>query len=295
VSGVPRDRSALCARLSCADSTFPRLSHDAALAVIRDLSIGAVDVCVFPGSHTEPDVVLRDPTRAAEVVADRARSAGLAVADVFLILGFEELAVNHPDKAVRERSLEYFVAAVSFARRLGVGGLSILPGMPFVGVEPDTNLARAVVELERRAQLAGEVGLAVSVEPHYESIAQTPLEALALLERAPSISLTLDYSHFAYQGIDQANVDVLIPRTRHVHLRQAATGSMQLPAAEGAINFPQLLAELAAGGYGGYMCLEYQWEEWLDCRRVDCISETAELRDIVLGARPTAAGAGVKR
>lgn len=40
-------------RLSCADSAFSRLSHATALAVIRDLGIPAVDVCVFAGyDHT---------------------------------------------------------------------------------------------------------------------------------------------------------------------------------------------------------------------------------------------------
>jgi hypothetical protein len=40
-------------RLSCAISAFPRLSHDGALAVIRDLGIEAVDVFVLTGSwHT---------------------------------------------------------------------------------------------------------------------------------------------------------------------------------------------------------------------------------------------------
>jgi len=284
--------AALIDRLSCADSAFPKLSHATALAVIRDLSIRAVDICVFPGSHTEPEAVLENPARAADGVGNRLGAAGLAVADVFLILGFEELAVNHPDSAVREQSLEYFVAALEFARRLGVGGVSILPGMPFAGVAADENLDRAAVELERRAALAGDAGLAVSVEPHYESIAQTPPETMALLERAPNISLALDYSHFAYQGIDQAEVDVLIPRARHVHLRQADTGSMQMPAAEGALDFPEMVAQLDAAGYAGYLCLEYQWEEWLDCRHVDCISETAELRDIVLGSRSPTTEAG---
>jgi sugar phosphate isomerase/epimerase len=59
---------------------------------------------------------------------------------------------------------------------------------------------------------------------------------------------------------------------------------MQLPAREGVIDFPRLVRRLGAAGYRGYLTLEYQWEEWLDCRRVDCVSETAELRDVLLAA-----------
>jgi sugar phosphate isomerase/epimerase len=57
---------------------------------------------------------------------------------------------------------------------------------------------------------------------------------------------------------------------------------MQLPTHEGVIDFPRLRRALDAAGYEGYLTLEYQWEEWLDCYRVDCISETAELRDLML-------------
>jgi sugar phosphate isomerase/epimerase len=85
-----------------------------------------------------------------------------------------------------------------------------------------------------------------------------------------------------YQGIAQDEADVLFGHTRHVHMRQAGTGEMQLPTREGEIDFRRLRDRLAASGYDGYLAIEYQWEEWLDCRRVDCVSETAELRDLLL-------------
>jgi hydroxypyruvate isomerase len=278
-------------RLACADSTFPKLSHATALAVIADLGIPAVDICVFPEyAHTTPATVRSDPAAAAAAVGDRLEEAGLAVADVFLILGFEEQAVNHPDAEVRRESLAYFEAALELARRLSAPGLSLLPGMPFESVEPEVNLTRAAEELERRAELAGEAGLALSIEPHYQSLVETPELVGALLERAPNVSLALDYSHFVFQGFAQEEIDEFIPRARHVHLRQAAEGSMQLPARDGAIDFPALWRALEVAGYDGYLTLEYQWEEWLDCRRVDCISETAELRDILVAG--TAADGG---
>lgn len=276
------DPSGVAARLSCADSAFPRLSHEAALVVISDLGIPAVDLCLFPGAHVSSEAVCRDAVAVAEIARERLERRGLAPADVFLILAPEWLALNHPDGEVRRESLACFRQAVEFANRLQAPGLTILPGLELDGVDSDTGLQLAADELRRRGEIAAERGLALSFEPHYQSIVETPARTLQLLEAAPGIQLTLDYGHFVCQGIAQEEVDVLIPFARHVHLRQAAVGALQVPARAGAIDFAELLRSLEAADYGGYLALEYQWEEWLDCNRVDCISETAELRDLVL-------------
>jgi sugar phosphate isomerase/epimerase len=195
-------------RLACADSAFPKLSHDVALQVIRDLGVGAVDICVFPVyGHTAPADVHAEPIAAADAVLPRLERAGLAVADVFLILGgFQEVAVNHPDAEVRRDALAHFEQAVRFAGRLGAPGLTVLPGADFDGVRREDGLRLAAQELERRAQIAGEAGLALSIEPHYQSIVETPDRTLELLELAPAVMLALDYSQFVYQGIAQDDV-----------------------------------------------------------------------------------------
>ncbi|ADB53473.1 sugar phosphate isomerase/epimerase family protein [Conexibacter woesei] len=275
----------LAERLSCADSTFPRLSHETALRVIGDLGIAAVDVCVFAGSdHTPPADVVADPPAAADRVRRRLERCELAVADVFAILGseFDELAVNHPDAQVRAQSLDCYRAVLDFARRLGAPGVTLLPGMPFDGVDADVGLALAAAELQRRAELAAEAGLRLAIEPHYQSIAETPARTLDLIGQAPDVTLALDHSHFVFQGFAQAEADALIPHAAHVHLRQAAPGVMQTRTGEGAIDFRALRDRLDADGYDGFLALEYQWEEWLDCTRVDCIAETAALRDLLL-------------
>jgi sugar phosphate isomerase/epimerase len=278
----------LGSRLSCADSAFPRLSHQAALAVIADLGIPAVDICVFAGyEHNPPEAVLADPQGAADAVLRGLERASLTAADVFVIpdTSFEELAVNHPDAEVRRESLSLFRSAVEFAHRLDAPGITVLPGTAFGGVDPDESLRLAAAGLQQRAEIAAEVGVRLAIEPHYQSIVESPPKALELLRQAPDVALALDYSHFVFQGIAQDEVDSLIPRARHLHLRQAAPGTIQTRVAEGAIDFPRMLGRLEAAGYTGFLALEYQHEEWLSCNRVDCISETAELRELVLGYR----------
>ncbi len=277
-------------KLSCADSAFPRLSHDAALAVIADLQIGAVDVCIWAGyEHNPPHVALADPGQAAELIGARLEKHGLGLADVYAILSaesFEDLAVNSPDPAVREESYRLFEALVDLASRLDSPGVTILPGALFAGVEEDESLALAATELERRAVRAGEAGLRFSVEPHLRSVISTPARTAALLERTEHVGIALDQSHFAFQTYELEESFPLLPRTRHVHLRQGGPGLVQARLDEGTIDYAALRDRLLGAGYDGYFALEYQWEEgWLDFTHVDCISETADMRDLMLGVR----------
>lgn len=273
-------------RFSCADWAFPRLSHDVALAVIRDLGIEAVDIFVLAGSpHTAAEAVEADPASAADVVSELVAKHGLKVADVFAIFGesFETFAANNPDVTVRDRSRRQFDALVEFSRRIAAAGMTVLPGTPFDGVDDGESLALAATELERRAQIAGDAGLRLSVEPHFDSIIPTPARTEPFLELTKDVGITLDVSHFTYQGIAQTESDALLERTRHVHLRQARKDVMQARVREGTIDFPVLRDRLLAVGYDAYFGLEYQWEEhWLDFTHVDCITETAELRDLML-------------
>jgi hypothetical protein len=48
-----------------------------------------------------------------------------------------------------------------------------------------------------------------------------------------------------------------------------------------------------APDHPGCLALEYTWQDWLDCNRVDTVGESALLRDVLLAAdrANTAAGA----
>lgn len=273
-------------KLSCADSAFPKLSHEGSLAVISDLGFRAVDVCSFTGyRHTPPEDVLADPARAAAVVTERLQLFGLAVSDVFVILGesFAAESINHPDAAVRKRSLADFTSFVELARLIGSPGITVLPGVEFEGVPVEQSMALAAEGLNARAELAGEAGLHLAFEPHYGSIAATPATALDLIGRAPDVGFALDYSHFVYQDIAESEIDELLPRTTHFHVRATAPGVIQARTSESTVDFRRVRDALLGLGYDGYFAIEYQWEDgWLDFSHVDCIAETAETRDLLL-------------
>ena len=71
----------------------------------------------------------------------------------------------------------------------------------------------------------------------------------------------LDYSHFICQGYTQSEVDILIPYTRHVHLRQVKMDfykpNFKKEQLEGTIKFSLVLDNLRIAGFDGYLSVEY--------------------------------------
>lgn len=274
-------------RLSCSDYTWPLLSHANALDLIRALGCAGVDLG-FMGqrSHVRPEQVHGAVAQAAGAVRERIESRGLDVADVFAIpfTDFETMSANNPDRTEQERSLEFFADAVEFAALVGAPGLTTLPGVVFGGDTFDEALRRSAEGLRRRVDLAAERGLATSVEPHTGSLIDTPEKTLELLDRVPGLQVTLDYAHYVYGGVKQADVDPVLPHARHLQCRPARPGVLQAPVSEDSIDWALVVAQLTDNRYPGWLALEYTWQEWLDCNRVDTVAESALLRDILVRA-----------
>jgi len=273
-------------RLSCSDYTWPLLPHSAALDIIAALKLDAVDIGFMSNrSHIRPERLHGDVAFGAGRVRERVETRGLVVADVFAIpaTDFETMTVNNPDPAQQEQSIEFFTDAVDFARRTGSPGITTLPG---VLLEQDSfadALARSAEGLRHRVGLAAAHGLIVSVEPHTGSLIDTPEKTAQLLDLVPDLRITLDYAHYVYAGIAQPEIDELLPVARHLQCRPGRPGQLQVAVAEDAIDWPIVITQLSALGYDGFLGLEYTWQEWLDCDRVDTVAESALLRDVLLG------------
>lgn len=273
-------------RLSCADFAFPLLAHDQSLGLIADLGFAGVDIGLFEGrSHLRPGAALGSPGAAADL-RRRCGDRGLAIADLFLIPGADAggLAVNHPDTAERAASRDVFKRGLDFALVCGAEHYSILPGIPWPEEEKAASFARAVDELAWRADLAAQAGLPLSCEPHIGSIVPTPAETLALVEAVPALGLVLDYGHFVVPGFSVEEIERLHPRAVHVHARSGCRDRIQAVAEENTIDFRRLVRSLAAGGYRGWICVEYVWMQQWECNRVDNLSETILLRDLLTEA-----------
>lgn len=274
-------------RLSCSDYTWPLLPHSSALDLIRALGCHGVDIG-FMGrrSHVRPEAVHGAVALAAGAVRERIESRGLAVADVFAIpfTDFETMSANNPDPAQQARSLEFFADAVEFAASVGAPGLTTLPGVQFAGDTFDAAMQRSAEGLRRRVEVAASRNLATSVEPHTGSLIDTPEKTLTLLDQVPGLHITLDYAHYVYGGVAQSDIDPLLRYARHLQCRPGRPGGLQVAVSEDTIDWHSVVAQLSAAGYTGWLALEYTWQEWLDCNKVDTVAESALLRDVLLRA-----------
>jgi sugar phosphate isomerase/epimerase len=270
-------------RLACADFTWPLLAHDRVLALIRLLDIEGLDLGVFGGrSHIRPETVRDDIPRWGGILSERIERAGLALADFFFqpATSFDIMAVNHPDPAQGEEAAALFRDMLELARRLDAPGMTILPGLRF-GDEPwEESIRRSAEGLKWRLDEAARHGLRLSVEGHVGSNVDTPERLGRLLELTPGLTLTLDYTHFVYAGIDQAKVEPLLAHARHFHCRGGAPGRLQTPFSENTIDYARILRRMEEVGYDGFFAIEYVYQDWQDCNRTENTCETILFRDL---------------
>jgi sugar phosphate isomerase/epimerase len=274
-------------RLSCADYTWPLLPHGAALDLICAIGCDAVDLGFMTNRpHLWPERIHGVVAALAGRVRERVESRGLAVADIFAIpfTDFETMSVNNPDDDQQSRSIEFFAEAVEFAASVGAPGLTTLPGVLFDGDTFEQALARSAEGLSRRVEITAAAGLALSVEPHTGSLIDTPEKTLQLLDRVAGLSITLDYAHYVYGGVEQREIDLLLRHARHLQCRPGRPGALQVAVKYDAIDWVPVVEGLKALGYQGYLALEYTWQEWMDCDRVDTVGESILLRDVLLAA-----------
>ena len=275
-------------RLSMGDTVFPLASDELCLDIAKALGFDGVDLFAIPEmSRLKPDQILSDPPAVAETVRDRFESRGLAVSDFFPHPGggfANPLAPNTPDPDGRKRSREWFEAMVDFAKQIDAPGMTIMPGVNWPDESSETSLERAGEELAWRTETAAAVGIPLSIEPHIESVVSTPEATLQLLESAPALKLSVDYSHFIHDGLTDDECEPLLEHARHVHCRAASNGRLQEALKKNVIDFRRMVAVLGANGYDGYLCCENIWFEPLGCDDVDNMSETILLRGILADA-----------
>lgn len=269
-------------QLTCTSFSFPLLPFEKSLQQIALLDIPFVDLGAHAdGTHLQPERIEADPAGEAERVRRAAEVAGVGVADLFPTFGrgFRDRPANTPDAGVRAANRRRFEAFVDFARRVGAGGITLLPGVVWEHLGPERSFELSVEALTELVEIGRGAGLRVSVEPHLESVVEPPERALALAQAVPGLQFTLDYSHFVAGGVPPERVHPLVAHAGHFHARQAAPGHLQTSHAEGTLDFGDILRRLAAAGYDGYLCVEYTWQEWRGCNRQDVVSESIILRD----------------
>ncbi len=313
------DKAKTALKLACHTWGFSNLPLEEAVQIIARLGFNYIDL--GSGPHLDTDAAARNPRREAQAVLALLDHFHLQPTDLYLLLP----ALASADEGRRLYEVKLFERLIPFALELGVPGITLSPGIetpeikevrmprqeavalrPFAQRIPDevedeeepaaeaapsqppppTPFDYAVESFQRIVEIAEDIDLRISFEPHLDSVAATPDKALAMLEAVPGLSLTLDWAQFVAQGIVSREIEPLLLHTAHVQLRQATRGRLQTPYHEGTVDLRQVMSLLFDHEYRGVISIEYMNRSgWHGMAALDVIRETSLTRDEIRNCR----------
>ena len=272
-------------KLACADFAFPLLEHDQSLQLIATLGFKGVDIGLFEQrSHLWPSREFKNVNRSAGKLKCKLDGVGLKVADVFLQMAPDTVpyAINHPKPARRRKARDWFLKTLDYTSACGGKHVTCTPGVHFEGESYKDSFGRAVDELSWRVEQARQQRLTFAVEAHIGSIAPRPASAERLIKAVPGLTLTLDYTHFTRQGIDDEQVEPLMRHASHFHVRGARKGRLQVNFDQDVIDYRRVYRAMKKANYRGWVGIEYVRTDWERCNQSDNLSETILYRDLFL-------------
>ncbi|GAA2357234.1 sugar phosphate isomerase/epimerase family protein [Streptomyces cuspidosporus] len=241
------------------------LRLDDALALLADLGYDGVGLTL---DHMHLDPLAPDLAARAARVARRLAALGL---DVTVETGARYVldprhkhgpSLLDPDPQARARRVDLLLRAVRVAADLGAHAVHCFSGTAPAGDDADTAWQRLAASLTPVLEAAATAGIPLAVEPEPGHLLATLADfhhLRRLLGDPPALGLTLDLGHCqCLEPLPPADcVRAAAPWLRHVQIEDMRRGVHDhLPFGEGEIDFPPLLAALAATGYQGLTVVE---------------------------------------
>jgi sugar phosphate isomerase/epimerase len=246
------------------------------------LEFDGVDIGLFENrSHLWPSREFDNVDESARLLKQKLDDRGLKAADIFLQMAvdFVPYAVNQPETARRQKARDWFLKTLDYAAACDCQHVTTLPGVHFDSESYADSLARSAAELAWRVEQAKSYNIIFGIEAHIGSIVSDPESAKRLVQQAPGLTLTLDYTHFTRIGLPDAAVEPLVKYASHFHIRGARPDRLQETFARNAIDYRRVFEVMQATGYQGWMGIEYVWMDWEHCNECDNLSETILFRD----------------
>ncbi|MBX8688263.1 TIM barrel protein [Mycobacterium sp. 20091114027_K0903767] len=245
-------------RLGCSTISFRHQPLPQALHTIAGLGFTEIDLGALPGVCDHVPFVL-DEDAVREVAATVATS-GIRVRSINGDIGDLNVPVDTNGRAARSRHLAMLVelTAATGADAL-VLPCGALDNEPVASLDED--LATVASELAAAAQVASARSVEVWTESlHFFRLCFDIDRAQLLADRLDeNVGIVMDFSHIVASGGDPVDfVDRFGPRIRHVHIRDAAPGNINLSVGNGDVDFATGLKNLADAGYAGHFSLELE-------------------------------------
>jgi len=249
------------------------------------------------------------PPDASVAAARELRRAAEARGLVIAALTPYEKRTNAADENERRAGVAALAHAIDLAEALGATSLRILAGMAVEDDAWEAACERLVASLKELAPRAAACGLALNIENHDGTIADSARRTRAIWERCgtPSIGIVYDPANLTRDGMEDfpESLDLQAEAIGLVHVkdysftpavarRAADTASRRaVPVGDGDIAWPAILAALVARGYAGNLSLEYEMRwcaDQLPPTEIGAATSLDRLRRIIAGSRLTPMG-----
>ncbi|MEU3973795.1 sugar phosphate isomerase/epimerase family protein [Streptomyces bacillaris] len=241
------------------------LRLDDALGLLADLGYAGVGLTL---DHMHLDPLAPDLTERTRRVGHRLTSLGLRVTVETGARYVLDPRRKHgpslldPDPEARAARTALLVRAVDVAAELGAHAVHCFSGITPPGTAPDTAWKRLTEAITPVLDAADRTGVPLAIEPEPGHLLATLADfhhLRGLLGDPPSLGLTLDIGHC--QCLEEATPAQCVrdsaPWLRHVQIEDMRRGVHEhLPFGDGEIDFPPVLAALAATGYQGLTVVE---------------------------------------
>ncbi len=196
-------------------------------------------------------------------VAQRCESAGIEVASVIAHYG-ERGNLMSRDSALRDQAVKGLRRAVAIAGTLGVDGVLLHPGQLTVEGTYQQAWDDLRDALRGLAGEAGDQGVRIGVENVWNKFILSPREAVQFVDEVGSewVGIYLDTANMMAYGFPEHWIRALGPRITKVHFKDFSRRQKSfVNLLDGDTDWPTVMAELRAAGYGGNVIHEVDGDD----------------------------------
>lgn len=189
--------------------------------------------------------------------------------------GFSPQLFDRESEPANEERRRQVRAVCRFMRALEIPIGAHYPGHIADWKEDPEGVWKGTVQSLREIQeIAGEEGVVLAPELHFQTPFEHPEDARRLLREVPGLPYTYEPSHFIVNGYAYPATSDLLDGAVHCHLRTSARGQLQCPPPEGLDSVRWMMDRLRVRGYEGLVSIEYLPGATFDLK--EAISSLAE-------------------
>ena len=211
---------------------FAELDFWEALRQITDLEFDKVEFWLDENGSLKPSVVAADPDDFVAQLRDQSRLSPIA------------FTLAH------DVDEDIFRGLCRVAKTLRVTQV-VVPSSPL-----GTPFNLEIDRLRNLVQIASKDGIRIGIKTQAGRLSGDAHTAVELCQAVDKLGIAFDPSYFLAEKDAEGIVDLAVPRTLHVHLRDSTPEQLQVQVGLGDVDYSRLISQLEREGYRRALSIE---------------------------------------